>query len=70
MKIGDPKMYKEQCQDIMSATCYVLDSNAGLEERLKEAGIDQKDLNKIKKALDLINEVNHKYSIRLKRLNK
>lgn len=70
MKKGDLEMYKEQCQEIMSATCYVLDSNAGLEERLKETGIDPKDLKKISKALDLINEVNDTYCKKMKRLKK
>lgn len=53
---------KEQCQEIMSATCYLLDSNAEIEERLKSAGIEEKDLKKVSKALDLINEVNATYA--------
>lgn len=55
-------MNKEQCEDIMSATCYVLDANEGIEERLKIAGIKSKDLKKIQKAFDLIYEVNVTYS--------
>ena len=53
---------KEQCDVIMQATCYVLDSNPDLEERLKAAGIDGKSLKKITKALDLINDVNQTYA--------
>lgn len=61
-------MNKEQCSGIMRTTCYILDSNAEVETTLKEYGIDKKDLAKITKALDLINEVNHKYSQIQKRL--
>ena len=63
-------MNKEQCEDIMSATCYLLDSNDGIEERLKSAGIREKDLKKVSKALDLINEVNYTYSKMLKKTTK
>lgn len=61
-------MNKEQCQSIMSRTCYVLDSNPELEEDLKSFGIEKKDLAKITKALDLINEVNQTYSKKRKGL--
>ena len=61
-------MNKEQCQSIMSRTCYVLDSNPQLEEDLKSFGIEKKDLVKVTKALDLINEVNQTYAKKIKEL--
>jgi len=61
-------MNKEQCQSIMTTTCYVLDSNPDIEERLKSFGIENKDLAKISKALDLINEVNQTYAKKMKGL--
>lgn len=61
-------MNKEQCQSIMSTTCYVLDSNSEIEDTLKSYGIEKKDLAKVSKALDLINEVNQTYANKMKGL--
>ena len=61
-------MNKEQCEAIMKTTCYVLDSNDGIEDSLKQNGIAKKDLAKVTKALDLINEVNQTYCKLKKRL--
>ena len=55
-------MNQQQCNIIMSATCYLLDSTDGIEYRLRSAGIKEKELKKVKKALDLIYEVNQTYS--------
>lgn len=51
-------MNKKQAEFLQSYTCHILDSYSNVDDVLSEHGINKKCTNKIKKAFDLIFEVN------------